>query len=353
MSSLQPTKFEDLLAIVAMVFLLFAAPTGPALGAAPPAWPGYGNDSELFRIDAALGRNNGFTNALPDFVGPVDGTARLTIFTEGNHYPVLLPLVFEAFPQFCNQSKRCDLAPSDILVVTLPQVMIVEGLERGGFRFGNATLPVVPDGPVYPDIVMLGYGPMKRLGDNDVLAAPPRVLARHRGLGLLVARTHRGQIPDLEAFAASDLPFVMATPFERGARDQYLSTLSALLGDAETKALLSRESKDFPGRLAIQHRDVPYAILNELAPAGILFRHLADFYARRWPDRLAFVEVPEAAPFGTEILVALTRRSGAVHALRKTFLEFLFEQAPGAYEAAGFASADTFPFRQKPRPARR
>lgn len=328
--------------------MVIAACSAPAIGQEPLAWPGYSNDLERFRIDGALGRNDGFTNALPDFVGPIDGSAELTIFTEGNHYPVLLPLVLKAFPQFCEESKRCDLASKEILVVTLPQVMILEGLERGGFRFGNATLPVAPNGKVFPDLVMLGREPMKRLERDGVLAGPPRILARHNGLGLLVAQSYRDQVTDLDTFAASGLEFVIATPFERGARRQYLSTLSALLGDKETRTLLSREISDFTGRLAIQHRDIPYAILNEHAPAGILFGHLADFYARRWPDRLAYVKVPEAARFGTEILVAPTQRAGTDNALRKTFLEFLFEEAPAAYKAGGFASTESFRFWQFP-----
>ena len=49
-------------------------------------WPAFGPRQELPRLD-------GITDTVPDIIGPVDGSAELTIFTEGNHYPVLLPLV--------------------------------------------------------------------------------------------------------------------------------------------------------------------------------------------------------------------------------------------------------------------
>lgn len=107
---------------------------------------------------------------------------------------------------------------------------------------------------------------------------------------------------------------------------------------------MQRELADFPGRLGIQHRDVPYAAVNSLVPVGILFGHLARFYAETWPDRLAFVAVPKAEPFGEEIAVARTRRAGRDPALANAFLAFLFEIAPEAYRAGGFSAANAFAF---------
>ena len=328
--------------VSAAIAVLVAFGVDQAIAGEPLPWPSYQTDSELFRVDGAQGRNDGLTNAIPDVVGPVDGSARLTIFTEGNHYPVLLPIVLKEFPAHCQHSKRCDIAAGEILVVTLPQVMIVKGLEQQGFRFGNARLPVSPDGPVYPDVVMLGRGPIERLDGAGMLAGPARVLAKHRGMGLLIDRTLADKIANLGDFAASDLPFVMATPFERGARQQYIGTITSLLGEARAEALLSREAADFPGRLAIQHRDVPYAVTSGIAPVGIVFGHLARFYAERWPEKLAFVEVREAAPFGAEISVATTNRVDADPVLVGAFIDFLFERAPQAYTDGGFASPESF-----------
>lgn len=304
-------------------------------------WPSYGPDRGYPRVDGV----DGITNSVPDVVGPVDGSAKLTIFTEGNHYPVLLPLVLEAFPRFCNETGRCAIEAEDILIVTLPQVMIMAGLEAGGFRFGNMQLPVSPDdGPVYPDLVMLGEGPMTRLAAAGLIFEAPRVFTKHRGMGLLIRRDLEQTIPDLEAFAASNLPFVVATPRETGARRQYIETMTALLGERRTEAVFAREIEDFPGRVAIQHRDIPYAVKNEIAPVGVVFGHLARFYADYWPDEFAFVEIPEAAPFGSEILVAKTARPTADEAITGAFLDFLFQAAPAAYEAGGFMPADSFEF---------
>lgn len=310
----------------------------------PLRWPSYGALQDLFRVDGALGGDDGLTNSIPDIVGPIDGSARLTIFTEGNHYPVLLPLALKAFPRFCAETRRCDIEPDEILVVTLPQVMIALGLESGGFRFGNARLPVAPDGPVFPDLVMLGEGPMRRLNDLDMIAGPPVVFARHRGMGLLIHREHADDFANLETFAQSGLAFVMATPFEAGARDQYIETLKALIGDDQTARLLEREIEDFQGRLAIQHRDIPYAVINGIAPAGVLFGHLAKFYASRRPNDLAFIEIPQAAEFGAEIAVASTRREGGNAQLADAFVEFLLEVAPDAYQRGDFTPSEEFEY---------
>ena len=181
--------------LIALISLFL---TTAAAAQEPLEWPTYGPDREFVRVDDGIDRGDCFTNGVPDIVGPVDGSAKLTIFTEGNHYPVLLPIVLEAFPRYCAETGRCSIAADEILVVTLPQVMIVSGLERGGFRFGNAQLPVTTDGPVYPDIVMLGEGAMTRLHEMSVLASAPLVFAKHRGRAYSSIGCFRSVFPTLK-----------------------------------------------------------------------------------------------------------------------------------------------------------
>lgn len=310
----------------------------------PLQWPSYDAGRGYLRVDEGMDRGDGFTNSIPDIIGPVDGSAKLTIFTEGNHYPVLLPLALEAFPRYCANTGRCAIERDEIMIITLPQVMIVRGIEAGGFRFGNAQLPVSPSGQLFPDVVMLGEQAMGRLHKMDLLGGAPRVFARHRGMGLLVDRQMADKIADFDTFAASDLNFVMATPREAGARNQYVRTLNALIGAAATESILENEVTDFSGRLAIQHRDIPYAVMNDVAPVGLVFVHLARFYADHWPDKLEFVEIPEAASFGKEISVARTTRENGNPALAQSFIEFLMDAAPEAYKAGGFAPVSAFGF---------
>ena len=307
---------------------------GAAVMAQPVDWPRYGPLGGGLVLD-------GHTNTVPDIVGPVDGSARLTIFTEGNHYPVFLPLALDGFPRWCADTGACDLSPADILVVTLPQVMIVQALEGGRLRLGNAVIPLAPDTPVFPDLVVGGAGPLRRLAGQGLVAGKARIFARHKGLGLLVRRDMVRD--DLGGFAAGVQRLAIATPQEAGARRQYEHTLQDLIGAPEAVRLLRRDIGAFPGRLGIQHRDIPYALLNGLADGGVIFGHLAAFYASAYPDRLRAVTVPGAAPFGQTIAVAPAMRT-VPSPVREVFLEYLLAVASSAYPKAGFHGPEAFAY---------
>jgi hypothetical protein len=109
-----------------------------------------------------------------------------------------------------------------------------------------------------------------------------------------------------------------------------------------TSHAFAHEIRSLPGRLGIQHRDVPYAILNNLANGGIIFSHLASFYARAYPDRLSFVAVPAAEPFGQAI--AMVRAVDEHGPLTAAFERFFLETSRTAYPEGGFSAPENFPF---------
>ncbi|MBO0755138.1 MAG: hypothetical protein J2P54_04710, partial [Bradyrhizobiaceae bacterium] len=183
------------------------------------AWPSYGPVRQLLRLE-------GFTDALPDFVGPIDGSAELTIFTEGNHFPVLLPLVFNRFPAWCESTKACHVDPRRILVVTLPQAMIVDILTKGGVQLGNAVIPVSRAQGIFPNLIMGGEEALHHLADAGIAERHATIFARHRGLGLLVRKDLA--VTDINTFASRTQGVIMASETEAGARNQYRATLAAL-----------------------------------------------------------------------------------------------------------------------------
>jgi len=130
-SKLVFTNHRLVFAVAGRLAYLAASPSA----AQSVSWPTFGPERSLPRLD-------GLTDALPDFIGPLDGSAELTIFTEGNHYPVLLPLVLDAFPAWCKESGACEVDVGKVLIVTLPQPMIVDMLLKGGIRLGNAISPL-------------------------------------------------------------------------------------------------------------------------------------------------------------------------------------------------------------------
>ncbi|MEM1058567.1 MAG: substrate-binding domain-containing protein [Verrucomicrobiota bacterium] len=282
---------------------------------------------------------NGHTNTVPDIVGPINGPVDLVIFTEGNHFPVLLPLVYEEFPKWLRQQPDSDpaAAPPIITVVTLPQVLIVEALRSGGIALGSAVVRIDPQDGLFPDVVMGGVAPLTKLHVAGIVEARARRFARHRGLAILVAKGNPRRIRLLEDLGREDVRWIMATPKEAGARRQYLNAFAKLLPKATApEALLQRERRDFQGRLGIQHRDVPFAIGSKLADAGVIFNHLARYYAEQFPDRFEVVEVEGAEKFPADIYATLTEK-GSDDALAAQFMEFLFEIAPRAYPKGGFA----------------
>jgi len=320
--------------VIFAMLALVAAIAAEAAEAQSVAWPAFGPARGLLRLD-------GLTDTLPDFVGPLDGSAEFTIFTEGNHYPVLLPLVLDEFPSWCRSTGACQANPSKILVVTLPQPMIVEMLIRGGIQLGNAVLPVGRDQHVFPDLAMAGAAPLRQLAQAGIINHEATVFARHRGLGLLI-KQELARVDDLSGFREHVARVVLASPSEPGARNQYRATLDAILGTVAAADVLAHEVAIFPGRLGIQHRDVPYAVLNDIADGGLVFSHLAAFYARIYPDRLRNVHVPAAEPFGQELAVARTVRD--LRPLTAVFERFLLTQARRAYPEGGFAEPATFPY---------
>lgn len=225
--------------LIAPLLILLTTLVSAAAEAQSVSWPAFGPVRNLLRFD-------GFTDTVPDFVGPIDGSAQLTIFTEGNHYPVLLPLVLQRFPEWCHANHACDADPARILVVTLPQPMIVRMLTEGGISLGNAVLPVGSDKPVFPDLVMAGLAPLRQLRAAGVVEGQARIFAHTLGMGMLVSKSVAG-VDDLDQFSRRIKRLIVASLSEPGARQQYRATLTAQLGEAATAKLFDHEVVRLPG----------------------------------------------------------------------------------------------------------
>jgi hypothetical protein len=278
---------------------------------------------------------------VPDVVGRIGAPAGLVIFTEGNHFPALLsPDILGAFPAWAKQDRRfAGLALDNIVVVTLPQPMIVASIAEGALTLGNMTLAVGRSTGLFPDIVMGGRAPLQALAKLRVTRGEARLFARNRGLALLVRRDDPNAVRSLAGLERPGLRLVLASPAEPGARALYLRALAGLLGADGVPLVLANEVADFSGRLGIQHRDVPNALAAGYADVGIIFRHLALYYARTFPRLFATVEVPGAEQYASTIAIAQVRNP--LHAkAQAAFLEFFLARARAVYPRYGFAAMD-------------
>jgi hypothetical protein len=288
---------------------------------------------------------SGHTDTILDIVGRLGSRIDLAIFTEGNHFPALLGGgVIDVFRTWARSRPNDAALPLDnIVVVTLPQPMIVAMLSGHGISFGNLTLDVDRTGGFYPDIVMAGAAPLKTLHRMSILETEARLFARNRGPALVIAAGNPRGLNRLDDITREDIRIVMASESEPGARNQYVSSLQELLGKQRTQAVLARETVTFPGRLGIQHRDIPQAIAAGHADVGIIFHHLAQYYAAAYPQICGMIAVPGAARYSSTI--ALARVVDPLRApAAEAFSRFFFEIARDLYPRHGFAmmSADEF-----------
>jgi hypothetical protein len=109
-----------------------------------------------------------------------------------------------------------------------------------------------------------------------------------------------------------------------------------MVGAEAARSILAHEVQTFPGRLGIQHRDVLQAIAGGCADVGIIFHHLAQYFATAYPQFCAMVAVPGADKFSSIIAMV-----SAVEPLRapaaRAFTEFFLGVAREIYPRHGFA----------------
>ncbi|MBV8937295.1 MAG: substrate-binding domain-containing protein [Alphaproteobacteria bacterium] len=324
-----------------------ALPTMPA-SADPPQTTANGQamapscDTVVWRTMVSLPADvpalSGHTDTVPDIIGRLGAPIALAIFTEGNHFPALLSgEIIEPFRAWTKaRPEYARLTLDNIVIVTLPQPIIVSMLIRQGISLGNLILEVSRASGFYPDIVMGGAAPLAQLRKAAIIESKARIFARNRGFSLVVAAGNPLGVRRLDDLDQSGIRIIMAGENEPGARRQYISALYQLMGEETTRSILARETTSFPGRLGIQHRDVLQAIATRTADVGIIFHHLARYYAAAYPQLCSMVEVPGAERFSSTI--ALVSTVDPPRALAsKAFSQFFLEVARDIYPRYGFA----------------
>jgi hypothetical protein len=323
-----------------------AALAGGCFAAAAPrqpvAWP------ILTSRPADMPVLDGNADTVPDIVGRINGPQALVIFTEGNHYPVLLGgEVLEPFRAWAQADPRfAGLALDNIVVVTLPQSIIVAMIRAGGIGLGNATIEISRAAGFYPDLVMAGPEPLRELRRAGVIEPEAQTFARSGGPALLVRKGNPAGVRGLRDLERPSIHVVLASAREPGARDLYRAALEGLLGAPGAERALAHETVMFPGRLGIQHRDVLNALAEGYAEVGIIVRHLALYYAGAFPDLVATLPIPGAEGYGSTI--ALARVVDPPHArAADAFVEYFLGIADRLYPRYGFAAMAPEDYRRR------
>ena len=291
---------------------------------------------------------DGHADTVPDIVGRINGPQALAIFTEGNHYPVLLGAeVLEPFRAWAHADPRfAGLALDNVVVVTLPQPIIVAMIRAGGIGLGNLTIEVSRAAGFYPDLVMAGIEPLRELRRAGVVEQEAQAFARSDGPALLVRKGNPDRVRGLRDLERPSIHVVLASASEPGARALYRTALEGLMGARDAARALAHETATFPGRLGIQHRDVLYALAEDYAEVGIIVRHLALYDARTFPDLVEMLPIPGAERYGATI--ALARVADPAHArAADAFAEYFLGVADRLYPRYGFATMAPADYRRR------
>jgi len=302
-------------------------------GHAPPeplVWP------VVTKLQPGIRSFAGHTDTIPDIVGRIGTPPSLVIFTEGNHLMVLLSDdIVGAFPTWAKaQPQYADLPLDNIVVVTLPQPVCIQMIRTGAVALGNLTLDVSRGSGFYPDIFMGYPEPLRQLRRLGVIEPQARFFCKNRGVALLVRKGNPLGIQGLADVNRASAR--IALPDSGDVRAQCRAAADALLGKPAADALFAAEVPSFPGRLGIMHRDLPEMVARSYADVAFTWYHLVSYWARIFPNHFAFVSVPGAEPFFTQIAFGRVSNPLRPRAV-KAFDEFFFSRAKDVYPRYDFA----------------
>jgi extracellular solute-binding protein len=302
-------------------------------GHAPPGplvWP------VVTKLPPGIRSFAGHTDTVPDIVGGIGTPPSLVIFTEGNHLMVVLSDdIVGAFPAWAKaQPQYADLHLDNIVVVTLPQPVCIQMIRTGAVALGNLTLDVSRGSGFYPDIFMGYPEPLRQLRQLGVIEPQARFFCKNRGVALLVRKGNPLGIQGLTDVTRTSAR--IALPDSGDVRTQCRAAADALLGKPAADALFAAEVPSFPGRLGIMHRDLPEMVARSYADVAFTWYHLVSYWARIFPNHFAFVSVPGAEPFFTQIAFGRVSNPLRPRAV-KAFEEFFFSRAKDVYPRYDFA----------------
>jgi molybdate transport system substrate-binding protein len=311
-----------------------AVPSAPEQGgptdSAPLVWP------RVTRKIRGIPSLAGHTDTILDIAGRLGVPPSLVIFTEGNHLMVLHGEdILGAFPAWAKaRPEYGDLALDNIVTVTLPQQICIQMIRTGAVALGDLTIEISRTSGFYPDIVMGYPEPLRQLRAQGVLEGRARFFCKNRGLALLVRTGNPFGIHSLADVVRTRAR--IALPDSGDVRIQCRAAADTLLGALAAEQFFGAEVPGFDGRLGIMHRDLPEMIARGYADVAFTWHHLVSYWTRTFPDHFAFVPIPGADAFFTQIAFGRVMNPLRPRAMT-AFDEFFFGCAQDVYPKYDFA----------------
>lgn len=251
-------------------------------------------------------------------------TARLVVFSDGNHHMAL----HACCQVFLDQNPEVI----DIFYATTPPNVILQSLQQSQLSIGNLQLSVQPHVFISPPKIVDKLVAQK-------LMATHQPFARSRSNVLLVKKNNPKNILGVNDLLREDVNLTLSNPMtETASYEVYQQTLLAIareqnLDAAALAQLVSKNSERIIFGESIHHREVPQAIYSGQADVAMVYYHLALRYSRIFPDDFEFIDLNTTVNVCTDYHIGKIRDGGE---WGQEFIDFMLSQtAKSIYQEHG------------------
>ena len=294
--------------------------------------PNKDNDLRLFEADGTVVSG-------PEAMARMQSDADLILWLAGNQFFAMADVI-STF-----QETNPD---TSVGVVTLPPGLLLSAIKAGGWRYGGADYPGLPD--VYASVNLGHLQALKSLGLMDTHA-----IYMHNELQIMVAEGNPQGVAGIADLGRPGLRTSMPNPISEGIMKFYARPVlerhglwDLISGGQECFSCQTTETNWFT---AVHHRETPDRILSGRSDAGIVWK-TEVLEAIRDGAAVEGVELPSEDSLRSEVSYAIGALTNPRHPeAASSFLAFLATpEGQAAYARYGFVGATPEELRLKPIP---
>jgi ABC-type molybdate transport system substrate-binding protein len=233
-------------------------------------------------------------------------------------------------------------------LITLPPGLLLEAIEKGGWRYGDTTYPGLPD--IYASVNLGHLKRLKTLGMMDAYS-----IYMHNELQIMVARGNPKRIRGIDDLGREDVRTSMPNPVNEGIMQFYGRKVLERHGlwqiISANKECVSCQTTERNWFTAVHHRETPERIRRGQSDAGIVWR-TEVLEALRDGAPIEGVELIPEDSLRQEVSYVVGALTASRHrANADVFLAFLRSLAgQEAYAKFGFVKASTDELLPRPIP---
>ena len=294
--------------------------------------PNKDNDLRLFEADGTVVSG-------PEAMARMQSDADLILWLAGNQFFAMADVI-STF-----QETNPD---TSVGVVTLPPGLLLSAIKAGGWRYGSADYPGLPD--VYASVNLGHLQALNSLGLMETHA-----IYMHNELQIMVAEGNPQGVVGIADLGRPGLRTSMPNPINEGIMKFYARPvlerhgLWDLISDGQE--CFSCQTTETNWFTAVHHRETPDRILSGRSDAGIVWK-TEVLEAIRDGAAVEGVELPAEDSLRSEVSYAIGALTNPRHPeAASSFLAFLATpEGQAAYARYGFVGATPEELRLKPIP---